>query len=101
MLNGNNKNALSHLNIFRLDYLTNKSFIKVHQPAIDFTVFQSAPTLGMIIIPMLAAFISAWIGYWAGILMVFTIIFLGFIFVWCLLDRYCDFLAVYIKKVMS
>lgn len=72
-----------------------------HQPATDFTVFQSVQTLGMIVIPMLATLISAWIGYWAGILMALTIIFLGFIFVWCYLDRYCDFLVVDIKKVMS
>lgn len=71
------------------------------QPATDFTVFQSVQTLGMIVIPMLATLISAWIGYWAGILMALTIIFLGFIFVWCYLDRYCDFLVVDIKKVMS
>lgn len=72
-----------------------------HQPATDFTVFQSVQTLGMIVIPMLATLISAWVGYWAGILMALTIIFLGFIFVWCYLDRYCDFLVVDIKKVMS
>lgn len=69
-----------------------------HQPATDFTVFQSIQTLGMIVMPMLATLISAWIGYWAGILMALIIAFFGFILVWCYLDRYCDFLTVDRKK---